>query len=142
MECKFRVTDLDRLSEEYLNINLNVDDWRLLATDWKADTFSADALDYAAKTMQVTIELFKVLEEKLVQEKCEGDRTKFNDLCAVYLNQDYPKSKSDPKSNVTSQSQRDDENISSALTEQDIRLVSNEEECKAVVKQLQLYVLI
>lgn len=135
-ECNFRANDLERLSEEFLNINLNVNDWRLLVTNWKADTIPPNALDYAGKTIQATIELFKVLEEKLLQEICEGDRTKFNDLCALHLNQDYP------KANVTSKSKRDDENIAGKLPEQEIRLVSNVEECKAVIKQLQLCVLI
>lgn len=127
-ECNYRTGELDRLSTEHLNVNLKVDDWRLLATDWKADKFSDDALNYAAKTVQVTIELFKVFEEKLVEAKCSDDRTKFiSELCQQYLNQDFPK-----RNNV--------EDAPVTLPEQNIQIVNNAEECKAAIEQLLSYV--
>lgn len=126
-ECNHQTTALNRLSKELLNVDLSVDDWRLLATDWKADKFSDDALSFAAKTVQISIELFKVFEDKLVKEKCLGDRTKFNDeICQQYLNEDFPKRKAE----------NNDQDATRTLPEQNIQIVNNAEECKATVGQL------
>lgn len=130
-ECNYQTGALDRLTRELLNVDLRVDDWRLGVTDWRADTFSDEALDYAAKTVQVSIELFKVFEEKLVKEKCSGDREKFiSEICQQYLNEDFPKRKS--KTN--------DQDVADTLPEQNIQIVSSAEECTATVKQLLSYV--
>lgn len=126
-DCAYRSDNFDRLSKEVLNVDLGVDDWRLLATDWTAVKVSDNALNYAAKTVQVTIELFKVFEEKLVKEKYSGDRGKFIDgICQAYSNEDFP------KKNVNSSI----ENETISMSEQKIHLVENADECKAVVNQL------
>lgn len=130
-ECNYRPAALDRLSKDHLNVDLRVDDWRLLVTDWKADKFSDAALNYATKTVQVSIELFKVFEEKLVKEKCSDDRTKFIDeICQQYFNEDFPKRKAENNA----------QDASGTLPEQNIQIVNNAEECKVVIEQLLSYV--
>lgn len=130
-DCAFRLINFERLSREVLNVDLSVDDWRLLATDWKADKVSDDASNYAAKTVQISIELFKAFENKLVKEKYSGDREKFiGEICQEYSNEDFPKKK------VENNAQEETVNMS----EQSIQVVSNAEECKAVVEQLLTYV--
>lgn len=131
-DCAYRSANLDRLSKDVLNVDLSVNDWRLLATDWKADKVSDDALNYAAKAVQISIELFKVFEEKLMKEKYSGDREKFiNEIRQEYSNEDFPKKKVENNAQV--------ETID--MSEQNIQVVSNAEECKTVVKQLLSYVL-
>lgn len=126
-DCAYRSANLDRLSKEVLNVDLTVDDWRLLATDWKADKVSDDALSYAAKTVQISIELFKVFEEKLVKEKYSGSREKFiSEIRQEYSNEDFPKKE------VEGNTQKE----TADMSEQNIHVVSNAEECKAVVEQL------
>lgn len=130
-ECNCRSVQLDRLSKELLNVDLSVDDWRLLVTDWKADKVSDDALNYAAKTVQVSIKLFKFFEDKLLEEKYSGDRKKFIDeICQEYSNEDFPKKKSE--NNV--------QNETVELSEQNIQVVSNAEECRTAIEQLLSYV--
>lgn len=130
-DCAYRSANLDRLSKEVLNVDLSVDDWRVLATDWKADNVSDDALNYAAKTVQISIELFKALEDKLVKEKYSNDREKFiAEICQEYSNEDFPRKKVEKNA--------EEETVK--MSQQNIQIVSNAEECKTVVEQLLSYV--
>lgn len=132
-DCNYRSSNFDRLSKELLDVDLHVDDWRILATDWKADKVSEDAINHATKSVQVSIELFKMFEEKLVKEKYLGNRAKFIDeICQEYSNEDFPKKK--PENDAQAQ----DETIE--LSKQNIQVVSNAEECKTAVEQLLSYV--
>lgn len=129
-ECNYPPDGLERLTELYLNVDIQPSDWRLIAVDWKSDKLTEEEIKYAADTVHVTIELFKVFEKKLIDEKCSGNRSKFIDeICSQYLNEDFPKKKQENKGS--------DEPFCT-LPSQDIRVVSNAEECQAVVKDLQL----
>lgn len=134
-ECKKvnRDVDLNRLSEIHLNAHIHPDDWRLLVIDWRSESISEIEIDYTANYVLVTIELFKVFEKKLVEEKFSGDGKKFiNDFCVPNLNEKYPKQKSQTVSNVTDQNWL-------TLPKPDICIVNTVEECKSVVKRLQKY---
>lgn len=104
----------DMLSKIYLNVDLQTLDWRILNSNWRTLSLREE-IDYAAKSVHVMIELFKLFEMKLVAEKYSGNRTKFIDgLCLK-----------DKQYNT--------------LPKQDIRIVNNAEECKAVIEQIRMY---
>lgn len=132
-ECKYPSNNLAQLSEKYLNIDIETLDWRLLHTDWRTNKCSHDAINYAAKFVRVTIELFKLFEKKLLAEKYSGDRIKFLDeLCSSHSNENKPKT-----SEVVDEGQ--EINSTCTLPKQEIRIVSNAEECKDVAVQLRSY---
>ncbi|XP_037028779.1 uncharacterized protein LOC119069009 [Bradysia coprophila] len=117
--------DLVRLAKNYLNVDIESNDWRLWITDWKSETVSRAAIKRAANFVQVTVELFKFFEKKLVDERLAGDRKKFVDtLCAPHSDDDYPKRK---KNKILDWCQ---------LPEQEIIVVTTIEECEAVVERL------
>lgn len=116
IECKCPSNDLDRLSEIYLNISIQTLDWRVINSDWKKVSLREE-IKYAAKTVHVAIELFKFFEKKLVADKYSGDRIKFVDELCQKTNHDW----------------------TCTLPDQEIRIVSNTQECKAVVEQLRMY---
>lgn len=132
-ECKSleRNVDLNQLSEVHLNVNIHPDDWRSLVIDWRSASISEIEIEHTANYVFVTIELFKVFEKKLVEEKFFGDGKKFiNEFCVANLNENYPKQKS--------QTVSIDQNWLS-LPEQDICLVNTVEECQNVVRRLKKY---
>lgn len=103
------------LSKIYFNVDLQTLDWRILNSDWRTLSLR-DEIDYAAKSVHVIIELFKLFEIKLVTEKYSGDRTKFIDELFEQNDNQYL-----------------------TLPKQDICIVNNAVECKAVVEQIRMY---
>lgn len=106
----------NRLSEIYLNISTQTLDWRVINSDWKNISLREE-MKYAAKTVHVSVELFKYFEKKFVAEKYSGDRKKFIDELCQRSNQDWTRT----------------------LPDQQIHVVNNTEECQSVVEQLRLY---
>lgn len=121
-ECDCRPGDLVQMTKTHLNIDIVPSDWRLRITDWKKDSYTDDDVNYAAKTTQVSIELFKIFEEKLLKAKCSDDWKQFVELCSAYLNEEYPKQAP---------------NIEyGKLPEPTIRVASTIDECKQVIEEL------
>ncbi|KAG4068966.1 hypothetical protein HA402_005114 [Bradysia odoriphaga] len=124
-ECKnvTRRDDLVRLAKDYLNVDIQSNDWRLWITDWRSETVPRAAIENAANFVQVTVELYKFFEKKLVDERLAGDRKKFVDtLCAPHSDDDYPK-----RNKILDWCQ---------LPEQEIVVVTTIEECEDVVERL------
>lgn len=58
---------LAKMSEDYLNIKLNKKSWGI-HNCWESSTLNQKQIDYAAKDVQVAIELFKYFTNKLQTE--------------------------------------------------------------------------
>ncbi|XP_055322326.1 uncharacterized protein LOC129578174 [Sitodiplosis mosellana] len=117
-ECEYPADDLELLSNTCLNFDLKTLDWRVLSSDWKYISLREE-IDYAAKIVHATIDLFKFFEKKLVAEKYLGNRTKFFDeLCLAHLKEEIQYS---------------------TLPPQEIRIVSNAAECQSVVERLRIH---
>lgn len=132
--CKYSASNLGDLTKTHLNTDIDSIDWRLKITDWKLDSFTRENVNYAAKTVHVVIELFKIFEEKLLEEKCSGDREQFIELCSSYLNDDYPKRKSN-----SANGNRENIQYGKLPDARCIRVASTIEECGAVVEELRRY---
>lgn len=128
IECKDRPGDLVQLAQTHLNIDIFPMDWRLRITDWKKDSYTCDDVSYAAESVHVLIELFKIFEEKLLKEKCSGDWNRFVELCSPYLNEEYPKHESNDAANG--------QDIGGTLPDPTIRVASTIDECKEVIEEL------
>lgn len=103
------------LAKEFLNIDTRTLDWRLLMSDWTTMSLREE-INYAAKTVCVMIELFKLFEEQLVAEKFLGDRTKFLDLY-----------------------RQPNREFEYKLPEQEILIVNDVQECRAAAEQLEMW---
>lgn len=123
--CGYRPDKLSQLSKEHLQIDLDEDDWRLSFTNWRSKKIRQYAIKHVTKRLQVSIELFEKFRQKLGTN--HNTLFKFiTNICQPYLNEDYPKRKA--------------QNFTGKLPEQDIRVVNNADECKAIVQELRMYV--
>lgn len=106
----------------------NTDLQKQIYTNWSAELSNADKY-VAATNVQNVILLFKKFEGELMGNFYSSNGMKsFADIYRPYLNEDYPK--------------REDlkiQNIGQSPTPQDIRIVNNAEECKAVLNELKQY---
>lgn len=129
-ECNYLADSVEQMTKTHLNIDISPLDWRLQLTDWRRKQLLSVDTNYAAKTVHVLIELFKVFEDKLLKEKCSGDWKQFIELCSPYLNEEYPKQESTVATNGEEIVQF------GTLPEPTIRVASTVEECRNVIDEL------
>lgn len=82
---------LAKMSEDYLKVKLNKE-WRM-HTRWNSLTLKPEQIDYAAKDVQVAIELFKFFANKLqveiLQNQTHNIQEFIDKYCALYFNSRY-----------------------------------------------------
>lgn len=90
---------LGQMSENYLNIKLNKKRWDM-HLHWESLHLKPKEIDYAAKDVQVAIELFKYFANKLQSDKLQNQPVSIRELidkyCAFYFDARYYR-KSPPK---------------------------------------------
>lgn len=83
---------LAKMSETYLNIKLNKKFWDI-HNRWKSAKLTQKQIDYAAKDVQVAIELFKFFANKLQAETLPNQpfdiHHYIDKYCRLYLNTRY-----------------------------------------------------
>lgn len=95
------------MSEDYLKIKLNKKCWGIHLR-WESVTLSPEEIDYAAKDVQVAIELFKYFTNKLQAEELPNQtynvQYMIDHYCALYFNARYhrraPPDKTDTSENT------------------------------------------
>lgn len=138
LKCDSRALSLPRLSVDHLKVKLS-ENYRLEQVRWKGNRLKEADVKYAAKSVRVPIELFKLFEEKLKDPSADNDVQKFIDEhCSRFLNKSFRA-----------------ENLAKNETEGDVDAVQNErpcpkpsvcmistaEKCEKALRQIQQYVL-
>lgn len=90
-ECDSKAWTLENLSIEYLKVKLK-ENYRMEQMRWKRNRLAEGDVNYAAKKVRVSIELFKMFQEKLKGSSTDNDVQKFIDEhCKAHLNKYYRK---------------------------------------------------
>ena len=83
---------LAKMSEDYLNIKLNKKIWGIHLR-WESLTLQPKEIEYAAKDVQVAIELFKYFADKLQTDILQNHTLNIQHMidkyCAVYFDSSY-----------------------------------------------------
>lgn len=137
-KCNSKELSLMELSTEHLKVKLN-EDYRLERSRWKRNNFSESDVNYAAKCVRVSIELFKLFEEKLKDPSSNNDVQKFIDEhCKQYLNK-YYRSENLIKNGMPANANGAENEI--LLPKPSIRVIATAETCDVVVQQIREYVI-
>lgn len=93
---------LAKMSEDFLNVKLNKKCWGIHLR-WESLTLKPKEINYAAKDVQVAIELFKYFNNKLHADILQNQTLNIRDLidkyCALYFDLRYNRGKQPENSN-------------------------------------------
>lgn len=139
IKCDSRALPLHILSFEHLKIKLS-ENYRLERIRWKKTCLQESDVKYAAKSVRVPIELFKLFEEKLKDASSNNDIQKFIDEhCKEYLNKSFRTehlAKNESAANV------DEVQTGKLLLKPTICMISSAEMCEEALRQIREYVLL
>lgn len=136
VKCGSKPWPLPKLSVQHLNVKLS-ENYRLEQMRWRGMHSSNSDVKYAAKSVRVPIELFKLFEDKLKDPSCDKNVQKFiDDHCKEHLNKSFQFENLPKNESIVNV---DEKQIKVLLPKPIICTVGSVEKCEKAIRQLREY---
>lgn len=135
------------MSENYLNVKLNKDNWEIHYS-WQSTEFDSEQIDYAAKDALVGIELFMFFANRIQEKSTMDDQTYaqsiIENFCRKYLDQEYkdPNAKKPKPKPMKKEAKNTIKNTVASETkvQSTTYVINDENECRLQMQALKSYV--